>query len=62
MSGYGKAAGVGSAIGGSATIGFIAGTMAVGGGAIILAPAVAVVGIGAGIGAGLGALGKLIFG
>ncbi len=57
--GYGKAAGIGGAIFGGTSLGFVAGAAA--GGAIFAAPAVAVVGLGAGIGAGLGALGKLIF-
>ena len=59
-SGYGKAAGIGGAIGGGATTGFVIG-LAAAGGTFLLAPAAALVGIGAGIGAGLGALGKLIF-
>ena len=60
-SGYGKAAGIGGAIGGGSTIGFAVGVGVATGGAVLLAPAAAIVGIGAGIGAGLGALGKLIF-
>ena len=56
--GYEKAAAIGSAIVGGTTLGFVLGVGA--GGTIILAPAAAVVGIGAGIGAGLGALGKFI--
>ena len=55
--GYEKAAGTGSAIGGAFAIGVLAGTT----GSVLLAPAVAFVGVAAGIGAGLGALGKLIF-
>ena len=61
MGGYGKAAGIGGAIGGAGTIGFIGGVVAAAGGTIVLAPAAVIVGVGAGIGAGLGALGKLIF-
>ena len=60
-SGYGKAAGIGIAIGGGSTIGFVAGVAATTAGTICLAPVAAFVGIGAGIGAGVGALGKLIF-
>ena len=60
-SGYGKAVGIGIAIGGGSTIGFVAGIATATAGTICLAPAAAFVGIGAGIGAGVGALGKLIF-
>ena len=60
-SGYGKAVGIGIAIGGGSTIGFVAGIATATTGTICLAPVAAFVGIGVGVGAGLGALGKLIF-
>ena len=60
-SGYGKAAGIGIAIGGGSSLGFVAGIAATTTGTFCLAPVAPFVGIGVGIGAGLGVLGKLIF-
>ena len=60
MSGYGRAAGVGGAIGGSGGLGIIAGA-ALGGLSVAAAPVAVIVGSGAAIGAGLGTLGRLIF-
>ena len=60
-SGYGKAVGIGIAIGGGSTIGFVAGVATTTAGTICLASVAPFVGIGVGVGAGLGVLGKLIF-
>ena len=59
-SGYGKAAGVGGAIGTAGTIGFVAGALGSAPLLPVILPAAAIVGAGTAIGAGIGSFVKFL--